>query len=239
MELWKALRGEQRDPQEFVFQDSENKRLSKAKMVEGWAMVTRPDIQGHSARRSGAMGYVRLGMPIQELAFLGRWKSSVVLTYAEDALQSEPANRNLKSNDDCKPKRPPKSQGNKPAGTLDVAPEPPAVSPSHGAVTEEQNRNVDKCNVVVTTLPKKLWVASTAYNSRERVWHQVEDAGWDVPIEAWTSVCGWPFSRNSAKVILNSQLTVAQRKCKKCLRRTCGTASEEDKASFHMTGGGS
>ena len=236
MELWKALRGEQRDPHEFVFQDSENKRLSKAKMVEGWAMVTRPDIQGHSARRSGAMGYVGLGMPIQELAFLGRWKSSVVLTYAEDALQSEPANRNLKSNDDCKPKRPPKSQGNKPAGTLDVAPEPPAVSPSQGEVTEEQNRSGDICNVVVTTLPKKLWVASTAYNSRERVWHQVEDAGWDVPIEAWTSVCGWPFSRNSAKVILNSQLTVAQRKCKKCLRRTCGMASEENKGKFHMTG---
>ena len=42
-------------------------------------------------RRSGVMDDVRLGLPIQELALLGRWKSSVVLTYAEDALQSEPA----------------------------------------------------------------------------------------------------------------------------------------------------
>ena len=41
------------------------------------------------------MNYVRLGMPIQELAFLGRWKSSVVLSYAEDALQPEPANKSI------------------------------------------------------------------------------------------------------------------------------------------------
>ena len=90
-EMWKALRGAEREPQEFVFQDSQGSKLSKTKMVEGWAMVTSKDIQGHSARRSGAMG-----MPIQELAFLGRWRSSVVLTYAEDALQSEPANKNLR-----------------------------------------------------------------------------------------------------------------------------------------------
>ena len=72
LEIWKAYKGRERDPQEYIFQDSQNQKLSKAKMVEGWAMVTRDGIQGHSARRSGAMNYVRLGMPIQELAsFLG------------------------------------------------------------------------------------------------------------------------------------------------------------------------
>ena len=86
-EIWKAYKGKDRSPQEYIFQDSENKKLSKAKMVEGWTLV--------SARRSGAMNYVRLGMPIQELAFLGRWKSSVVLSYAEDALQPEPANKSI------------------------------------------------------------------------------------------------------------------------------------------------
>ena len=38
--MWKALRGAEKDAQDFVFQDSEGKKLSKAKMVEGWAMVT-------------------------------------------------------------------------------------------------------------------------------------------------------------------------------------------------------
>lgn len=32
---------------------------------------------------------VRAGLPIQELAFLGRWKSNVALTYAEEALQEQ------------------------------------------------------------------------------------------------------------------------------------------------------
>ena len=231
VELWRALRGEQRDPHEFIFQDAEGKKLSKAKMVEGWAMVTTPDIQGHSARRSGAMGYVRLGMPIQELAFLGRWKSSVVLNYAEDALQTEPANRNLKREGDHKPRKQDRkfeTTTKEELSTLQGLPEGPMEGTAEG---KEGDKESEQCKVVVTSLPKKLWVASTAYSSRERVWHQVEDAGWDVPIEAWTSICGWPFSRNSSKVILNSQLTVAQRKCKKCIKRTCGGASEDGVAS--------
>ena len=40
------------------------------------------------------MAYVRKGMGIHDLAYLG-WKSSVVLTYAEQALETTPANRNL------------------------------------------------------------------------------------------------------------------------------------------------
>lgn len=47
------------------------------------------EVSGHSARRSGAMYYVRAGLPLQELAFLGRWKSNVVLSCAEEALQEK------------------------------------------------------------------------------------------------------------------------------------------------------
>ena len=231
-EMWKALKGVEKDPYEFVFQDSEGRKLSKAKMVEGWASVTSEHIQGHSARRSGAMGYVRLGMPIQELAFLGRWKSSVVLTYAEDALQSEPANKNLMVNEPPKTKRQPKSQGEEKSMNQATPAGPPLGTPWLEAEMAEPQVVEKKCDVVVSELPKKLWVASTAYSSRERVWHQVEDAGWDVPIESWTSICGWPFSRNSSKVMLNSQLSLSQRKCKKCLKRACGGAREMGSASL-------
>ena len=144
------------------------------------------------------MNYVRLGMPIQELAFLGRWKSSVVLSYAEDALQSEPANRNIANGSSAKSKK-----------SL-VAPE----SRSSPVIIRDSLKDVEGKNLgkdlVVTQLPKKLWVASTAYNSRERVWHEVEGASWDVPMESWSSVCGWPFSRNSSKVALQSQLTLSK-----------------------------
>ena len=99
----------------------------------------------------------------------------------------------------------------------------PPVEP---APSKEPKREVEALekgapDLVVTQLPRKLWVA----------WRQVEDAGWDVPSETWTSVCGWPFSRNSSKVVLNSQLTMAQRKCKKCTRKTCGVTSEGGNAS--------
>ena len=36
------------------------------------------------------MMYVREALPLQEVAFLGRWKSNVVLTYAEEALERCP-----------------------------------------------------------------------------------------------------------------------------------------------------
>ena len=94
-----------------------------------------------------------------------------------------------------------------------------------GAVGDMPKEEVSQCpgkELVVTELPKRLWVSSTAYNSRERVWHEVEGASWDIPIETWTSVCGWPFSRNSSKVALQSQLSLTQRKCKKCQKKTCG-----------------
>ena len=164
------------------------------------------------------MNYVRLGMPIQELAFLGRWKSSVVLSYAEDAIHSEPANRNI-SGDKAQREKKSKEKLDNPGDAKKVVDLP-----------KEECKTVGK-DLVVTQLPKKLWVASTAYNSRERVWHQVEGASWDTPIETWTSVCGWPFSRHSSKVALQSQLSLCQRKCKKCMKKTCGNASGEKVAS--------
>ena len=218
-EIWKAYRGQERNPQEFIFQDIEGRKLSKTRMVEGWALTTCDQVQGHSARRSGAMNYVRLGMPIQELAFLGRWKSFVVLSYAEDAPQSEPANKSISDRRTQKTK---KEEVN-----LD---ETPVVDLVKDLPMEEMNKSPGE-ELVVSQLPKKLWVASTAYSSRERVWHQVEGASWNVPIETWTSVCGWPFSRNSSKVALQSQLTLSQRKCKKCLRKACGDANEVEVAS--------
>ena len=78
-----------------IFVDEKGNKLTRAKMIEGWKKVTGKDVTGHSARRSGAMEYIRRGLQIQELAFLGRWKSAVVLTYTNDALQDIPTNRNI------------------------------------------------------------------------------------------------------------------------------------------------
>ncbi|CAJ1339271.1 unnamed protein product, partial [Effrenium voratum] len=67
----------------------------KNQVVEAWSFVAGCRVTGHSARRSGAVEYVRKGLPLQALSFLGRWKSGVVLNYAEEALQEVPIETHL------------------------------------------------------------------------------------------------------------------------------------------------
>ena len=52
------------------------------------------DISGHSARRTGALDYIRKGWSIAQVTYLGRWKSNAILGYAAEALESMPANLN-------------------------------------------------------------------------------------------------------------------------------------------------
>eukprot|EP00972_Heterocapsa_arctica_P063033 9298949-Heterocapsa_arctica.AAC.1 len=58
-------------------------------MVSAWGMAApsaaRPP-SGHSARRSGAKRYARAGYSLWMIQFLGRWESTVVLDYVEEAL---------------------------------------------------------------------------------------------------------------------------------------------------------
>ena len=79
----------------FLFSLEEEREIKPNMMVEAWKQLFGRGASGHSARRSGAMMYVRAGLPLQEIAFLGRWKSNVVLTYAEEALEEVPANARL------------------------------------------------------------------------------------------------------------------------------------------------
>ena len=48
------------------------KEITKSGTIKAWKAHLGPEVTGHSPRRSGAMYYVRAGLPIQELAFLGR-----------------------------------------------------------------------------------------------------------------------------------------------------------------------
>lgn len=66
----------------MMFLNSKGNGPSKKEMVDRWKQLFKKEVSGHSARRTGAMAYVRRGMSIRDLAYLGRWKSSVVLIYA-------------------------------------------------------------------------------------------------------------------------------------------------------------
>ena len=75
-----------------LFPDKDGKLVPKIKIIKAWMEHIDPEITGHSGRRSGAMWYARRGLPVHEIGLLGRWKSSAVFRYIEEALQEIPLN---------------------------------------------------------------------------------------------------------------------------------------------------
>ncbi len=65
---------------------------SKYAVVNTWKAFYGGQLTGHSARRTGALKYIREGWSVSQVAHLGRWKSSAILLYAEEALEDMPAN---------------------------------------------------------------------------------------------------------------------------------------------------
>ena len=67
------------------------KRASKAALVGDWRTLF-GSASGHSARRTGALMYIRAGWAIAQVAFLGSWKSNIIYQYANEALEPLPVN---------------------------------------------------------------------------------------------------------------------------------------------------
>eukprot|EP00435_Cladocopium_sp_Y103_P024202 s286_g5.t3 len=68
------------------------KPATKAQLVADWKLLFGEKVSGHSPRRTGALRLIRRGWSIPQVAFLGRWKSSVIYQYAAEALESLPVN---------------------------------------------------------------------------------------------------------------------------------------------------
>lgn len=65
-----------------------NEEVTKAELVKEWNALFGPGITGHSPRRSAALQYIRRGWAIAQVGYLGRWKSNIILEYAQEALES-------------------------------------------------------------------------------------------------------------------------------------------------------
>eukprot|EP00438_Fugacium_kawagutii_P024314 Skav231059 [mRNA] locus=scaffold768:41744:47030:+ [translate_table: standard] len=215
--LWSELQqlragrvAEERCP--WMFPNGRGGQASKHEMVSSWKQASPVPVAGHLARTSSAMAYVRRGLSIQELAFLGRWKSTVVLTYAEEALQTVPANRRMaplaaegaKENDGG-PKRDRRRAG--------AAPQPssmglPSLSSCSGSSVVQNNTGGLRS--------KQLWVKSVA-GGKPQPLHLVANASWQMAICEWSTSCGWSFARRSAKVVLVTNPSLGAVKCQKCL----------------------
>ena len=64
--------------------------VEKSQIVGAWRKLFGSKVSGHSGRRTGALQYIRRGWHVPQVAYLGRWKSNVILQYAEEALETMP-----------------------------------------------------------------------------------------------------------------------------------------------------
>ena len=65
---------------------------TKQQVISAWQCLFGRAVTGHSTRRSGALQYIHKGWSVSQVAFLERWKSNIILEYADEALQSIPVN---------------------------------------------------------------------------------------------------------------------------------------------------
>eukprot|EP00435_Cladocopium_sp_Y103_P022794 s3697_g5.t1 len=216
--VWQRMeteRAKRKTRGKFMFVDKDDKQLSKSKMIELWKTANDGPLSGHSARRSGAMEHVRQGLQIQELAFLGRWRSAVVLTYANDALQEMPANRVAIGMGETLNN----SQNKSPWTPMTVPAIPAPVTPARLEDAETHPlAEVPAQKDIEITRPgeQSLWVSSVDKRKGKKVWHRVTKAGWQIPMADWGTACGWNFTKNPDRISISASLTFNQTRCLKC-----------------------
>ena len=197
------------EPEASLFPRNDGKCLSRIQLVLLWQKFLDARATGHSGRRSGAMMYARQGLPLFDIAFLGRWKSSAVMRYMTEALEQLPLNV--------------RQQGNKQISSSSCEEKPAEVESQDKEVkfvkvirTEEIRKSeVSKEAVVKPPNEKqKLWAISR--NRQGRVRHWVSCASWSIPLEEWATACGWHFARHNVKVELTKFKVSGPRECRKC-----------------------
>ena len=191
-----------------LFPDKDGTRIQKVKMVKSWMDNINEELTGHSARRSGAMWYARKGLPVHAIGLLGRWKSSAVFRYIEEALQEIPLNTNVMANT---------------AVTQDrqlICPGTPVPGTPAAHVTKFQEGQEEKESAPPTrrarkpTPPEQCWAVSTGRKGKTS--HRVRRASWNLSLASWDTWCGWHFAEKNVKVTLSPKLLTSTSQCKKC-----------------------
>ncbi len=195
-----------------LFPDFEGSHVPKVNMVKAWMEEVDTELTGHSARRTGAMWYARRFMPIQEIAMLGRWKSSAVFRYVEEALQDIPLNNSVRGTD-------PQDNGGLPDGIRGFKRRVETTQELHqlkvpGDKASEKTSRVPKVQKISPQVPEQIWVISTA--RKGQLGHRVRQASWDMPLHRWATWCGWHFADRNVKVSMVTKLQQGMKRCKKC-----------------------
>ena len=221
MLVLKMARG--RDPDEPLFITNKGEKTTKATMVAAWSKLLMKGIRGHSPRRSGAMRYVRAGLQIQELAFLGRWRSAAVLRYAEEALREMPTNVRLAQSSAfqlqevaVKTVEKEEEERDPNGSTVEAVTEKTESAMATVAVkTDGEIPLMEITEELVGRNEKQLFVRATT-RTPFRPAHLVTLANWRVPMAKWSTACGWKFAANpnGFKFVIDD--TEDMHKCSKC-----------------------
>eukprot|EP00438_Fugacium_kawagutii_P030047 Skav201343 [mRNA] locus=scaffold1389:351053:352966:+ [translate_table: standard] len=208
------------NPDEPMFPDFEGRAMTRLQLIAAWAGKLDQHMSGHSARRSGAMYYTRQNMSIETLSFLGRWRSSAVFRYVEEALVEVPLNQ------DCNQWKSPRTPASEtPAEAAGVAKELQAEKTVRRAARKVRaarpksspRRSIPedkKTPITDAEGDQKVWAIS-----RQRgkvVAHNLGQAAWGIPLEDWTTICGWHFAKRNVKVELTKTYKKNFTHCEKC-----------------------
>lgn len=141
------------------------------------------------------MKYARRGMSVQAIQFLGRWKSSAVFRYIEEAMTEIPMNtttdgmelesKSMEASPNKRVLRPKSSASAKKARKEDNSPE---SRPKH--LVDEP----EKGPVYAVSRSRGTWTK-----------HVVGQASWGIPLDSCATICGWNFARRNVKVELTQR----------------------------------
>ena len=167
------------------------RRQRGSAMVAGWLRLAPAGftVGGHSARRSGAIRCAHEGWHITAIQHLGRWASTQVLEYVEEAYVE--------------------AQGGERAAGLHLR---EVVDGLKQRVQTEPHLPVGHQD---NGQEEELFVLATTGSASRRKLHVRASVHWTAPSRAWSTRCGWYFSAQVFRLLRRSQVEEAPYdKCK-------------------------
>ena len=161
------------------------------------------------------MFYTRKGMGIQDISFLGRWRSSAVFRYMEEAMQERPMNARVTGTTEKEIKESVVNHTQSMERWTDKlvggdATQPPTPAPKTPAPGTPGP-------VLIPNDPEDLGLWATSWTrSKKKVTHVVLKASWQLDLNEWATACGWHFAQRSVKVSLSKSPPTNSHRCVKC-----------------------
>ena len=157
------------------------------------------------------MQYARKGIRVLRIQFLGRWKSSAVFRYIEEAMTEIPMNSEAKTETSRQPDDGKRERERKRALRPKSSAAPKRDSPPGEQVLEAKPLLDQK-------QADQVFAMSKARGKLTK--HIVGQAAWGIPLDSdsWATICGWNFAKRNVKVELTQHPQKSALECKKCFK---------------------